>query len=278
MNHHFKYGLLVSLAFLLLFHTSCNKSKEYQKKKEKKENLLDSVKVESNTPNRIVFAVGGWPPKPFIKYLAELTGKEKPKICFFPTAWKDSKDMIIKWYELCHDLDVEPHVLEVWIESKTQKESFDEIINRMDAVVVGGGNTLNMLAIWKAQGIDAALRKAYENGVIMAGGSAGSLCWFNGGTTDSRPKELSLIEGLAFIDYSHSPHYSNNKLRRPTYHKNILEGKLSDGYACDNNTAVIFINGKYHKSISLDEDYHTYYVYEKDGEIVEDELVAEIVN
>jgi peptidase E len=191
---------------------------------------------------------------------------------------KDSKDMIIKWYELCHDLDVEPHVLEVWIESKTQKESFDEIINRMDAVVVGGGNTLNMLAIWKAQGIDIALKNAYENGIIMAGGSAGSLCWFNGGTTDSRPKELTLIEGLGFIDYSHSPHYSSDESRRPTYHKNILEGYLSDGYACDNSSAVIFVNGQFNKSISIDDKHHSYYVYKKDDKIVEEKLDAEIIN
>ena len=112
----------------------------------------------------------------------------------------------------------------------------------MGAIVVGGGNTLNMLAIWRAQGIDTELKKAYHKGVVMAGGSAGSLCWFNAGTTDSRPKELSIVEGMSFINKSHCPHYNSETSRRPLYHTNILSGKLTDGYACDDRSAIHFIN------------------------------------
>jgi len=83
----------------------------------------------------------------------------------------------------------------VWINSTTQKKSFEEILLSMGAIIVGGGNTLNMLAIWKAQEIDLALKKAYDKGIVIAGGSAGSLCWFNAGTTDSRPKELTIVKG-----------------------------------------------------------------------------------
>ena len=109
----------------------------------------------------------------FIKYTAELTKKERPKICFLPTAWADDVYYINYWYELCSDLEVVPKVLRVWITSPTQNESFEEILMDMDAIIVGGGNTLNMLAIWKAQEIDVALLKAYDNGTVMAGGSAG---------------------------------------------------------------------------------------------------------
>ncbi|MDC6406132.1 MULTISPECIES: peptidase E [Maribacter] len=214
---------------------------------------------------------------PFLDYMAKATGKNKPNLCFIPTASGEDPEYIKSFYEVCSQIDVVPHVMSVWINSYDQKESFEEIILRMDAIVVGGGNTLNMLAIWKAQGIDVALKKAYDNGVVMGGGSAGSLCWFNAGTTDSRPKELSIVNGMSFIDKSHCPHYNSETSRRPLYHKNILSGKLSDGYACDDRSAIHFINEEVHTSVSLDERNHSYYVHSKNGSIKEDKLESKII-
>lgn len=228
--------------------------------------------------DQTLFVYGGQVTKEFIEYTAELTRKENPKICFLPTATADNATYINYWYKLCSDLKLEPKVMEVWINSTYQKESFEEILLGMDAIIVGGGNTLNMLAIWKAQGIDLALKKAYDKGIIIAGGSAGSLCWFNGGTTDSRPKELTIVKGLGFLNYSHCPHYHSEESRKPLYHKNILEKKLSDGYACDDKSGILFINGKLSKSVSLDSESFSYYVYEKDGVIVEDKIAPEIID
>lgn len=215
--------------------------------------------------------------QPFVKYTAMLTGKRKPNMCFIPTASGDDEDYINSWYEVCSTLDVTPHVLRVWISSYSQKETYEELIQNMDAIIVGGGNTLNMLAIWKVQGIDTLLKKAYEKGVVMGGGSAGSLCWFNGGTTDSRPAELSIVEGMRFIDQSHCPHYNSEKSRRPLYHNNILNGTLSDGYACDDRAAIHFLNGKVQQAVSLDRENHSYYVYQKNGEIIEERLASKII-
>ncbi|MGB3145106.1 MAG: peptidase E [Maribacter sp.] len=215
---------------------------------------------------------------PFLKYMAEATGKKNPNLCFIPTASGEDKDYINSFHEVCSQINVVPHVMSVWINSYDQKESFDDIIQRMDAIVVGGGNTLNMLAIWKAQGIDTALKKAYNNGVVMGGGSAGSLCWFNGGTTDSRPKELSIVEGMSFIEASHCPHYNSEKFRRPLYHENILSGKLTNGYACDDRSAIHFIDGKVHTSVSLDTKNHSYFVYDKDGVIREDQIKGTVLH
>ena len=114
---------------------------------------------------------------PFLRYMANATNKETPNMCFIPTASGEDQAYIDSFYEVCSQINVFPHVMSVWINSYDQKESFDELISKMDAIVVGGGNTLNMLAIWKAQGIDIALKKAYNKGVVMGGGSAGSLCW-----------------------------------------------------------------------------------------------------
>ena len=210
---------------------------------------------------------------PFLKYMAEATGKKKPNLCFIPTASGEDQEYIDSFYQVCSQINVTPHVLSVWINSYDQKESFEEIISNMDAIVVGGGNTLNMLAIWKAQGIDIALKKAYDNGVVMGGGSAGSLCWFNGGTTDSRPKKLSIVEGMSFIDKSHCPHYNSEKSRRPLYHNNIISGELTDGYACDDRSAIHFIDDKVHTSVSLDPDNNSYYVYLKEDGFIEEELI-----
>lgn len=229
----------------------------------------------ANTAEKKIFAYGGGVTKEFIAYTAQLTGKEKPKICLIPTAKGDRDQYIIYWYELCSGLEVEPYVLRVWINSADQQESWDEILTGMDAIIVSGGNTLNMLAIWRAQGIDLALSQAYNKGIVLAGGSAGSLCWFNGGTTDARPKELSIVDGLNFLDFSHCPHYNSEESRRPLYHKNILEGKLSDGYACDDKSGVLFVDGRAVKAVTIRDDNNSYYVYKKDGKVIEEKMESE---
>ncbi len=215
--------------------------------------------------------------KPFLKEIIKLTGKERPKICFLPTASGDSESKIITWYESVNELSIEPYVQRVWINSYDQKESFEDVLLSMDAIVVGGGNTLNMIAIWKAQGIDIALKKALEKGIILAGGSAGSLCWFENGTTDSRPKELSEVNGLGFLPYSHSPHYDSEEYRRPLYHKNIKNGIFNAGYAMDNHAGIIFKNGKPFKVVATDNESFCYFTSLKDGKVVEEKLESIII-
>ncbi len=97
----------------------------------------------------------------FIRYVAGLTNKKNPKICFFPTAADDDERAIGYWDRLCKDLPVEPTVLKSFISSYSEQNSFSEQIFSSDAIIVGGGSTLNMIAIWKAQGIDTLLNQAY---------------------------------------------------------------------------------------------------------------------
>jgi dipeptidase E len=229
------------------------------------------------TMDKIIFVAGGGLNKTYINYVAGLTNKTNPKICFVPTATGDSPNTILTWYANCEDLPIRPYVMRTFINSNTTLQSFEDIIMSMDAIIVGGGNTLNMMAIWKAQGIDVALRKAYEKGIILAGGSAGSLCWFTGGSTDSRPKELTIVEGLGILNYSHSPHYLEESGRRPLYHQLILSGKLTSGYACDDRAGLLFVNGVMKKSVTQDEKHHNYFVSAKDGKIDEQLLPAEII-
>ena len=110
-----------------------------------------------------------------------------------------------------------------------------------DVILVLGGNTANLLAVWRAHGVDLALKEAWEAGVVLCGGSAGSLCWFECGTTDSFDvNELKpLYDGLGFLPGSHCPHYDGEEKRRPLYHSLISEG-FPPGYAIDDDAAIHF--------------------------------------
>src|SRR5205814_9089600 len=172
--------------------------------------------------------------------MAALTGRPRPRICYLPTACGDSPEAIISFYRNCAPLAVEPFVQASFIESMSQTQSWEEVFLSADAIVASGGNTLNQQAIWKAQGIDTILRQAWDRGIVLGGASAGSLCWFEEGTTDSRPKELSTVKCLGFLRGSHCPHYDREPVRRPLYQKLIGSGEMKPGYACDNDAGIYF--------------------------------------
>lgn len=229
------------------------------------------------TRDKTIFVTGGVFDQVYINYVAELTGKTNPKICYIPTATGDNPSAIARWYSNCEDLPVRAYVLRTFINSSTSPKTFEDIIMSMDAIIVSGGNTLNMLAVWKAHGLDTLLRSAYQKGIILAGGSAGSLCWFTGGSTDSRPKELTIVEGLSFLNYSHSPHYLREAGRRPLYQQLIQHGTLKPGYACDDMAGLLFVNGVLRKSVTMNADNKNYFVSLKEGKIIEELLPAEIL-
>lgn len=228
--------------------------------------------------DRVIFAAGsGISSKVFIRYIAKLTGKPDPKVCYIATATGDNPNTILNWYSNCEDVPVRPYVMRSFINSLYTPLSFEEQLMSMDAIVVGGGNTLNMMAIWKAQGIDTALRKAYDAGIVLGGGSAGSLCWFNEGSTDSRPKELTVVQGLGLLNFSHSPHYLRESGRRPLYHKLIGDGTIGPGYAVDDEAALLFVNGRMRSAVSLNAQNNCYFV-SADGEKINEQLIqAEIL-
>ncbi|MDB5140268.1 MAG: Peptidase [Mucilaginibacter sp.] len=238
-----------------------------------------NAQVNSNqNTTRTIFAYGGGFTPQFMRYIITLTKKTNPKICFLATATGDNANTILAWYAACEDLPMRPFVQKSFVASYTEVKTFEENLLSMDAIVVGGGNTLNMMAIWKAQGIDTVLRKAYNKGIILSGGSAGSLCWFQGGTTDSRPRDLSIVHGLGFIQTSHCPHYHSEPLRKPLYFDNILKGKLAAGYAIDDKAGIVFENEKYIKSVAIDDKSNTYFVSVKDGKVDEQLLpVGQII-
>jgi len=231
----------------------------------------------STNSKRTIFACGAGLLPPFLQYMASLTGKPRPRICLLPTAVADSPAFIDMWLERCNGLDIEPHVQKVFISSYDQKISFEDVLLSMDGIIVSGGNTLNMMAIWKAQGIDKILRKAWDKGIVLAGGSAGSLCWFQHGTTDSRPIEITTVDCLGFLEASHCPHYDSEPTRRPVYHNYIRSGTFKPGYACDDHAGIVFEDNKVRNVVALKEESNAYYVYVDNGEVKERVLEKEII-
>ena len=226
---------------------------------------------------RKILIAGGNFNTAYIRYMAALTGKKRPRICYLPTASADGPGGIISFYRECAPLDVEPHDQESFIESLSQKQGWDEVLLSMDGIVVSGGNTLNQQAIWKAQGIDIVLRDAWDRGVVLGGASAGSLCWFEEGTTDSRPKALSIVKCLGFLRGSHSPHYDAEAGRRPLYQKLIGSGEMKPGYACDNDAGIYFEDNEVKRVVSTRAAAKVYYVSLVAGKVVERVLEPEMI-
>lgn len=229
-------------------------------------------------PTRKILIAGGGFNVAFLRYMATLTGKSRPRVCYLPTANADSPSGSINWFRMCGQLDVRPFVQDSFIASSQQSQSWDEVLLSMDAIVASGGNTLNQQAIWKAQGIDAILRQAWDRGIVLGGASAGSLCWFEEGTTDSRPKALSTVQCLGFLKGSHSPHYDREKDRRPLYQKLIGSGEMKPGYACDNDAGIYFEDNEVKRVVATRADAKVYYVSVVNGKVVEKVLQPDMIS
>ncbi|MFL5674761.1 MAG: Type 1 glutamine amidotransferase-like domain-containing protein [Chloroflexota bacterium] len=164
-------------------------------------------------------------------------GRDRPRVCFLATASGDSPMYIANFYAAFARKSEATH-LPLFVRDERDIEAF---LLDQDVVYVGGGNTENMLAVWRVHGVDRALRRAWEAGVVMTGLSAGSLCWFETGTTDSFGRSLApLSAGLGFVPGSHSPHYDGEETRRPRYHQLVEDGALPAGYAADDGAALVF--------------------------------------
>jgi peptidase E len=203
-------------------------------------------------PIQIVAMGGGGftmePDNPLLDdYLLGLTGKAAPRVCFLPTASGDSAAYIESFYQAFAGR-AEPSHLSLFGRTVDDLVAF---LSGHDVVYVGGGNTANLLAVWRVHRLDAALRAAGEAGTILAGLSAGALCWFGSGVTDSfGPRLAPLDGGLGFVSGSMCPHYDSDPTRRPTYQRLVAEGRLPDGVAADDGVALHFLGGALSAAVS----------------------------
>jgi peptidase E len=205
------------------------------------------------------------------RYILSQSHAEKPNVCFIPTASGDSKDYIDRFYNAFENEHCVPNHLSLFSPPLHLKE----FIQKQDIFYVGGGNTKNLLALWREWGLDSLLKEAYEAGKVLAGLSAGSLCWFEEGVTDSFGP-LQGIECLGWLQGSHCPHYDGEEERRPAFQKLINEG-LKAGYAADDGAALHFIDGKLSHVVSSREHAKAYYVQLVEGEAVEKMLETQFL-
>jgi dipeptidase E len=164
------------------------------------------------------------------RYVLGVTGRPRPRILFVPTASGDDAAYLLSFYQALAGVVCEPSHLLLF---KRTVDDIDGFIKAQDVVMVGGGNTANMLAIWRLHGVENALRGAYANGTILTGWSAGCICWFEAGITDSFTPELGpLRDGLKLLKGSACPHYDSEERRRPVYAREVAAG-LPPGVALD---------------------------------------------
>lgn len=204
-------------------------------------------------------------------FVLGLTGVLRPRVCFVPTAGGDLPtyfDAFVARYspDICDASQLKLFNREI--------KDLRSFLLSQNVIYVGGGNTANMLAIWRVHGVDSILREAYEAGIVLCGTSAGSLCWFECGVTDSFGTDLAPInDGLGFIKGSNCPHYDSEALRQPQYRKFVEDG-LPAGYAADDGAALHFVNGEFVEAISSKQGARAFHVEKKGNEVVQTPLAV----
>lgn len=193
---------------------------------------------------RKVLAMGGGgftmqEPSPALDRLVlTLTGKPVPKICFLPTASGDPREQATRFIERFSGWPCEPSILSLFHLGRDRIDPRTHLLEQ-DAIYVGGGSMRNMLAVWREHGVHEAMRSAWERGIVLAGLSAGAMCWFEGGITMSGGAPAATT-GLGLLPGSLSVHLDGEPERLPAYREAIASGALADGYALDDRVAVQF--------------------------------------
>jgi len=191
------------------------------------------------------------------RYLLGLARRERPRVLFLATASGDGPGYLLTFYQALAGVDCEPSHLALF---DRVIDDIDGLVRSQDVVIVGGGNTANMLAIWRVHGVEDALRNAYADGTVLSGWSAGCLCWFEGGVTDSFTPNLSALhDGLGILSGSACPHYDSQEGRRPVYAREIAAG-LPPGIALEDGVAARYDDEQLIEVVSARPDGRAFFV------------------
>ena len=168
-----------------------------------------------------------------------LTGQREPRLCVLNTAGGDDPRWTLVIYDRLAGHPVRVSHLALFPMPNVRDP--EDLLLSQDLIFVGGGSVANMVAVWRVHGLDVILRKAWQAGIVLAGSSAGGICWFEGGTTDSFGRELrAFTDGLGLLPGSYCPHNDSEPGRRPLYQQLIADGTLAGGIACDDGAAAHF--------------------------------------
>ena len=206
-------------------------------------------------------------------YLVGLTGRERPRLLHVGTASKEQAEEALRTYDgFAGRVDVRRLEFFPW-----PPEDLEAYTLEHDLIWVSGGNTANALAIWRVHGFDAVLRKAWERGVVLAGSSAGGICWFEHGITDSFGPQLATLECLGFLAGSLCPHYDDEERRRPVYHGLIRDG-FPAGHAADAGVGLHYVGEELREVVACREGTTAYRVRLEGGEVLESPLPARVLD
>ena len=174
------------------------------------------------------------------KYIISLINKEKPKICFIPTASGDSNLYKLNFYRAFSKLDcITSH-----IDFFSRTENLEEKVLNQDIIYVGGGNTKSMLAVWREWNLHNILQNAYEKGIVMSGVSAGAICWFDKGITDSFANELTILDCLGLVNGVACPHFDEEKEREP-YVNDVINREIINSCICIEGNCALHIKNDF---------------------------------
>jgi dipeptidase E len=234
---------------------------------------------------RAIVAIGGGVMKTrgtaaIDREIMRLAHKKNPKLLFIPTASSDSE---IYWKHVQEYfgrfLKCKTDVLFLIKERPSKQQIRDKILSA-DIIYVGGGNTLMMMRLWRRLGVDKLLRQAYENGIVLSGISAGSICWFDSGHSDSmsfyNPRKWKYInvKGLGLINGIHCPHYNGMTLGIPRrkHFREMIRKTGGIGIAIENNCAIEFVDGRFYRVIRSKSNSRAYRVYKGGGDVVTEQI------
>ncbi len=228
---------------------------------------------------RRILAIGGGgflmedASSPIDRHIARLTGQERPKVCFISTPSGDSVEMIEKFYAAFERLDCEASHLAFFrkpFRNPVPALGIAECLLAQDAIFVGGGNTRSAMAVWREWGLDIALAEAWRHGVLLSGMSAGAMCWYEHGLTDSYwGNDLKPLRCLGLLPGGCGVHYSSEPRRRIRLHEEVIAGVSGPCVGIDDGAAILYSNETVREVVSWRPGATAYQVFAKDGTAIE---------
>ncbi|MEO6884677.1 MAG: peptidase E [Jatrophihabitantaceae bacterium] len=207
-----------------------------------------------------------WELGPLTEYAIELAGTDAgaPKVCFLATALGDNPFVVNCFYDAANQRGLDASHLALF--PMPNVEDITGHLLAQDVIWVFGGSVAGLLAMWELHGVGAALRTAWQSGVVLTGVSAGSICWHTGGTTDSFGPDLRPItNGLGLVPYSNGVHYDSEDQRRPLFQSLIADGSLPTGYATDDGVGLLYRGTELAEALT-EQDGKAAYLVERDAQ------------
>ena len=199
-----------------------------------------------------------------------LTRKKRPAVCFIPTASAEPAEYIATFQDSFSRLGATPTVLRFF----TRTPDLRETLLNQDVIYVGGGNTKSMLAVWREWGLPSVLREAWHKGIVLGGVSAGAICWFDTGVTDSWADVLAPLDCLGFLPGACCPHYDSEADRRPSVHDFVERRLVPPETALHDGAAAHYIGRSLHRIVTWTPTAKAFDVRNRRGVVVETELRA----